>query len=101
MLSMFFGGQLRTMEAHYRIDAGDLRVIFRPFIYVRERVLAAGVSFLAAIVLGSRMIAWLNRRFREPIGLRLRPKSRIPQHKQWSAQRWRAVPRRRIARRDA
>jgi tRNA 2-thiocytidine biosynthesis protein TtcA len=36
MLSMFFGGKLRTMQAHYRIDAGDLRVI-RPFIYVRER----------------------------------------------------------------
>jgi tRNA 2-thiocytidine biosynthesis protein TtcA len=36
MLSMFFGGTLRTMRAHYRNDAGDLRVI-RPFIYVRER----------------------------------------------------------------
>jgi len=36
MLSMFFGGKLRTMQAHYRIDAGDLRVI-RPFVYVRER----------------------------------------------------------------
>jgi tRNA 2-thiocytidine biosynthesis protein TtcA len=36
MLSMFFGGKLRTMQAHYLNDAGDLRVI-RPFIYVRER----------------------------------------------------------------
>jgi tRNA 2-thiocytidine biosynthesis protein TtcA len=36
MMSMFFGGKLRTMQAHYRIDAGDLRVI-RPFAYVRER----------------------------------------------------------------
>lgn len=36
MMSMFFGGKLRTMQAHYRIDAGDLRVI-RPFVYVRER----------------------------------------------------------------
>lgn len=36
MLSMFFGGKLRTMQAHYLNDAGDLRVI-RPFVYVRER----------------------------------------------------------------
>jgi tRNA 2-thiocytidine biosynthesis protein TtcA len=36
MLSMFFGGKLRTMKAHYLNDAGDLRVI-RPFAYVRER----------------------------------------------------------------
>jgi tRNA 2-thiocytidine biosynthesis protein TtcA len=36
MLSMFFGGKLRTMQAHYVNDAGDLRVI-RPFVYVRER----------------------------------------------------------------
>ena len=36
MLSMFFGGKLRTMQAHYRNDAGDLRII-RPFVYVRER----------------------------------------------------------------
>jgi tRNA 2-thiocytidine biosynthesis protein TtcA len=36
MMSMFFGGKLRTMQAHYVIDAGDLRVI-RPFVYVRER----------------------------------------------------------------
>jgi len=36
MMSAFFGGKLRTMQAHYRIDAGDLRVI-RPFVYARER----------------------------------------------------------------
>ncbi len=38
LMSAFFGGQLRTMKAHYRIDAGDLRVI-RPLVYVRERQL--------------------------------------------------------------
>lgn len=31
-----WNGWLRTMKAHYRIDAGDLRVI-RPLVYVRER----------------------------------------------------------------
>lgn len=36
MLSAFFGGKLRTMQAHYVNDANDLRII-RPFIYVRER----------------------------------------------------------------
>jgi tRNA 2-thiocytidine biosynthesis protein TtcA len=36
LMSAFFGGKLRTMQAHYVIDAGDLRVI-RPFIYARER----------------------------------------------------------------
>ena len=36
MMSMFFGGKLRTMQAHYLIDAGDLRVI-RPLVYARER----------------------------------------------------------------
>lgn len=36
LMSAFFGGRLRTMRAHYRIDAGDLRLI-RPFVYVRER----------------------------------------------------------------
>ena len=36
LMSSFFGGKLRTMQAHYTIDAGDLRVI-RPFVYVRER----------------------------------------------------------------
>lgn len=36
LMSAFFGGRLRTMQAHYRIDAGDLRVI-RPLVYARER----------------------------------------------------------------
>lgn len=36
LMSAFFGGKLRTMAAHYTIDAGDLRVI-RPLVYVRER----------------------------------------------------------------
>lgn len=36
LMSAFHGGRLKTMKAHYRIDAGDLRVI-RPLVYVRER----------------------------------------------------------------
>ena len=36
LMSSFFGGKLRTMQAHYVIDAGDLRVI-RPLVYARER----------------------------------------------------------------
>lgn len=36
LMSAFHGGQLRTMKAHYRNDAGDLRII-RPLVYVRER----------------------------------------------------------------
>ncbi len=36
MMSMFFGGKLRTMQAHYTNDAGDLRII-RPLVYARER----------------------------------------------------------------
>lgn len=39
LLSAFHGGRLHTMRAHYRVDAGDLRLI-RPFVYVRERQLA-------------------------------------------------------------
>lgn len=35
LLSMFHGGQLRTMKAHYRNDAGDIRVV-RPLVYCRE-----------------------------------------------------------------
>ena len=34
-MSMFHGGQLRTMKAHYLNDAGDLRII-RPLVYCRE-----------------------------------------------------------------
>lgn len=40
LMSAFFGGRLRTMQAHYVNDDGDLRII-RPFIYVRERQTAA------------------------------------------------------------
>jgi tRNA(Ile)-lysidine synthase TilS/MesJ len=36
LMSLFHGGQLRTMKAHYRNDAGDLRII-RPLAYCRER----------------------------------------------------------------
>ena len=38
LMSAFHAGTLHTMRAHYRVDAGDLRVI-RPFLYVRERQL--------------------------------------------------------------
>lgn len=40
MMSALFGGKLRTMQAHYTNDAGDIRVI-RPFVYARERQTAA------------------------------------------------------------
>jgi tRNA 2-thiocytidine biosynthesis protein TtcA len=40
LMSAFFGGQLRTMKAHYLNDRGDIRVI-RPFVYVRERQTSA------------------------------------------------------------
>jgi len=36
LMSLFHGGQLRTMKAHYRNDTGDLRII-RPLVYCRER----------------------------------------------------------------
>lgn len=36
LLSLFYGGQLRTMKAHYLNDAGDVRII-RPLVFVRER----------------------------------------------------------------
>lgn len=36
LMSIFHGGQLRTMKAHYRNDEGDIRVI-RPLAYCRER----------------------------------------------------------------
>jgi tRNA 2-thiocytidine biosynthesis protein TtcA len=39
LMSAFYAGRLQTMKAHYRIRAGDLRVI-RPLVYVRERQLA-------------------------------------------------------------
>ena len=36
LMSAFHNGRLKTMKAHYRVAAGDLRVI-RPLVYVRER----------------------------------------------------------------
>jgi len=36
LMSAFYGGDLRTMKAHYVNDAGDLRII-RPLVYARER----------------------------------------------------------------
>jgi tRNA 2-thiocytidine biosynthesis protein TtcA len=40
LLSLFHGGQLRTMKAHYVNDEGDVRII-RPLAYCRERQTAA------------------------------------------------------------
>lgn len=36
LMSIFHGGQLRTMKAHYVNDTGDIRII-RPLAYCRER----------------------------------------------------------------
>lgn len=36
LMSLFHGGQLRTMKAHYRNQEGDVRII-RPLVYCRER----------------------------------------------------------------
>ena len=38
LMSAVHGGKLRTMQAHYLNDAGDVRVI-RPLVYARERQL--------------------------------------------------------------
>jgi len=40
LMSLFHGGQLRTMKAHYQNDAGDVRII-RPLAYCRETQTAA------------------------------------------------------------
>lgn len=50
LMSLFHGGQLRTMKAHYRNDAGDLRII-RPLVYCRERQTAdfAAVASLPVV----------------------------------------------------
>jgi tRNA(Ile)-lysidine synthase TilS/MesJ len=40
LMSLFHGGQLRTMKAHYLNDSGDIRII-RPLVYLRERQTAA------------------------------------------------------------
>jgi tRNA(Ile)-lysidine synthase TilS/MesJ len=50
LLSLFHGGQLRTMKAHYLNDAGDVRII-RPLAHCRERqtadfALAAGLPVI-------------------------------------------------------
>lgn len=36
LMSVFHGGRLQTMKAHYLNDAGDIRII-RPLVYARER----------------------------------------------------------------
>lgn len=51
LLSVFHGGQVRTMKAHYVNDDGDVRVI-RPLVYCRERqtadyALRAGLPVIA------------------------------------------------------
>jgi tRNA 2-thiocytidine biosynthesis protein TtcA len=51
LMSAFHSGQLRTMKAHYRIDAGDLRVI-RPLVYVRERQTRAFANAMKLPVIG-------------------------------------------------
>ena len=51
LMSAFHAGQLRTMKAHYRIDAGDLRVI-RPLVYVRERQTSAYAHAMGLPVIG-------------------------------------------------
>lgn len=38
LVSVFHGGKLRTMKAHYYVRRQDLRVV-RPFVYVREKAL--------------------------------------------------------------
>lgn len=39
LMSMFHGGQLRTMKAHYLNDTGEIRII-RPLVYCRETLTA-------------------------------------------------------------
>lgn len=36
LMAAFHGGRLKTMKAHYQVEAGDLRVI-RPLVFARER----------------------------------------------------------------
>ena len=40
LMSIFHGGQLRTMKAHYTNRSGDIRII-RPLVYARESLTAA------------------------------------------------------------
>jgi tRNA 2-thiocytidine biosynthesis protein TtcA len=51
LMSAFHAGELRTMKAHYLIDAGDLRVI-RPMVYVRERQTLAYAHGMGLPVIG-------------------------------------------------
>lgn len=51
LMSAFNAGQLRTMKAHYLIDAGDLRVI-RPLVYVRERQTRAFADTMGLPIIG-------------------------------------------------
>ena len=51
LMSAFHAGQLRTMKAHYLIDARDLRVI-RPLVYVRERQTQAFAHAMELPIIG-------------------------------------------------
>lgn len=51
LMSAFHAGQLRTMKAHYLIDAGDLRVM-RPLVYVRERQTRAFANAMGLPLIG-------------------------------------------------
>ncbi len=50
LLSLFHGGQLRTMKAHYANQDGDVRII-RPLVYCRERQMADYASRAALPVI--------------------------------------------------
>jgi tRNA 2-thiocytidine biosynthesis protein TtcA len=60
LMSAFHTGQLHTMKAHYRIDAGDLRVI-RPLVYVRERQTQAFAQTMGLPVIGDNCPACFRR----------------------------------------
>jgi tRNA 2-thiocytidine biosynthesis protein TtcA len=60
LMSAFHAGQLRTMKAHYRIDAGDLRVI-RPLVYIRERQTRAFAHAMELPIVGDNCPACFRR----------------------------------------
>ena len=60
LMSAFYGGRLRTMQAHYTNDDGDLRII-RPFVYVRERQTAAFAKAAALPVIMENCPACFSR----------------------------------------
>jgi tRNA 2-thiocytidine biosynthesis protein TtcA len=60
LMSAFHTGQLRTMKAHYLIDAGDLRVI-RPLVYVRERQTRAYAHTMGLPIIGDNCPACFRR----------------------------------------